>query len=70
MTAAPVEPTLRVVAFTAVNSVAKVVVGAGAGAGAVVCAISAFQTLASVTPVTVRPLAFWYSLTRASVSRP
>ena len=29
----------------------------------------AFQTLASVTPVTVRPLDFWYSLTRASVAR-
>ena len=42
----------------------------GAGAAGVVDAISAFQTLASVTPVTGRPLDFWYSLTRASVSRP
>ena len=33
-------------------------------------AMSAFHTLASVTPVTGRPLDFWYSLTRASVSRP
>ena len=57
--------------FTVVNSVARVGAGAGvAGGGGVVDAISAFQTLASVTPVTVRPLDFWYALTRASVSRP
>src|SRR6478735_3666338 len=71
LTAEPVEPTFRVVDFTGVNSVAKVVAGPGAGAGAgVVDAISAFQTLASVTPVTGRPFDFWYSLTRPSVSRP
>ena len=42
----------------------------GTGAGAVTGPIRAFQTLASVTPVTGRPLAFWYALTRDSVIRP
>ena len=51
------------------------VVGAGAGAvvagaGAVTAPIRAYQTLRSTTPVTVRPLAFWYSLTRVSVAGP
>ena len=62
------------VPLCAVNSVARAelvvagvaVDGAVTGAGA----MSAFHTFASVTPVTGRPLAFWYSLTRASVSLP
>ena len=74
-TAAPVEPSFSVVPLYGVNSVARaeLVVAGVAVDGAVtgvVGAMSAFHTLASVTPVTGRPLAFWYSFTRASVSRP
>src|SRR5829696_2549356 len=60
LTAVPVEPTASVVDFTAVNSVVGAGTAAGAAAVVLGAAISAFQTLASVMPVTVRPLDFWY----------
>ena len=76
LTASPFDHSFRV--RPAYFASGLVVVGAGAGAvgagagvaGAVTAPIRAAQTLLSTTPVTVRPLAFWYSLTRASVAGP
>ncbi len=73
LTASPFDHSFRVrPAYLASGCVVGAGCGAGtvAGAAAVTAPMRAFQTLLSVTPVTVRPLDFWYALTRASVAGP